>query len=311
MKISINSLLLSVILCALGGQLGHAQTVVFSDTFNTAGNANDYGWYYRGTNQLTGSNTVTGGNMLLSNNGTAMGGSSAVWKSFNSTTLASGQTLRLTLNVSGYTAFSDGVFGPSIVLGNSSTAVSADGGYIVSSDLPRYAYRISLPRGATTGGTGGTGDGATGITQMYTMNGTTPSNASQQLSTNLFSANAAADANNQTLAVTSTAQTFFTLGTYTQDAVLVWDISNVGGQITFGGSFTAPNGGATTTFLSADAGLVDNVTFNKIAIGNLLWGGTSFKVNSVDLQVVPEPTTWALIAAGMTFITVMRRRRLR
>jgi hypothetical protein len=40
-------------------------------------------------------------------------------------------------------------------------------------------------------------------------------------------------------------------------------------------------------------------------------GGFRFNGNSLELQVVPEPSTWALVAASLAGVMVLRRRRLR
>lgn len=81
---------------AVGMALGTAGAApIINDTFTTDGNANSYGWYYLGTNLDTGGSTVSGGNLLLGNTGSAPGNNSAVWRPFNSTTLANGDTLRL------------------------------------------------------------------------------------------------------------------------------------------------------------------------------------------------------------------------
>ncbi len=295
------------ILLGLTG-VGHAQTL-FNDTFDTAGDANTYGWYYHATNMNT-SNTVSGGNLVLSNTGTDPGNASAVWKSFGSTTLSAGQTMRLTVNISGLTTTLNSGLGLTFAFVDSSTAINANGGLLNSTATPRYAYQLQLARGTGVGGTGGTTNSADGISQLYNA-GATPVAASQQLSVRENSANGAPDASNPRLAVTASNQTFTTNGTYSQDAVLVWDISNVGGQIKFAGSFTSPNGGATTAFVTSDADLFDHFTFDKLAIGSSYWVGLNdVRISSVELQVVPEPATWGLLGMGLMTIVFLRRRRI-
>lgn len=303
MKAKLFSACLAGILLGLTG-VGHAQTL-FNDTFDTAGDANTYGWYYHATNMNT-ANTVSGGNLVLSNTGTDPANNSGIWKSFGSTSLADGETLRLTVHVSGGT-FGNNALGLNFTLVDSATAIGTNGGLLSGAVYPRYAYQLITPRGTTTGGTGGLSHD--GVKQLYMTSGTTPGFTSQQLATTQNAANAAPDANNPTLAVTGANQTFFTNGTYTSDAVLVWELSNVGGQMKFGGSFTAPNGGATTTFLTSDANLFDHFTFDKISISSTYWVGmNNVAINSVSMEIVPEPATWGLLAMGLMTIVFLRRR---
>jgi hypothetical protein len=309
---TLNSFLIqgaAAILVVLTGQIGHAQTL-FNDTFDTAGDANTYGWYYHGTNMTT-SNTVSGGNLTLSNNGAVPGNNSGIWKSFGDQTLAAGETMRLTVHIAGG-VFTSSPLGLSFTLVDSATVINANGGILSSTANPRYAYQLLLPRGTTSAGTGGV-TAQNGIKQLYYAGAGTPAFNSQILSVTENSPNGAPDANNPTLPVTSTDQTFFTNGTYTSDAVLVWELSNVGGQMQFGGSFTAPNGGATTTFVTSDAVLFDHFTFDKVSIASPYWGTTTalnnVAINSVSMEIVPEPATWVLLAFGGLMVGVFLRRR--
>lgn len=64
-------------------------------------------------------------------------------------------------------------------------------------------------------------------------------------------------------------------------------------------AFLANNGGSFNAATMLGAYGVDTTTGSAWAVLN----------HNSDFAVVPEPTTWALLAAGLTFVVVMRRRR--
>jgi hypothetical protein len=287
--------------------------VIFSNAFDSGTNANDAGWYFRGSNLTTGNGTISNGNMVLSNTGVVPASGSGVWRPFNATTIANGETMRLTVNVSGVKASANG-YGLTFGIVSSSTSITSDGANISVSAAPRFAYQIDLPRNVITGGIGGASAAHTGFSQLYYQSAGTPAFQSQQLSNNQVGPNGAVDANGPKLAAVSSAQTFFVNAAngYSSDAVLVFELKNTGGQMSFGGSFTAPNGGGSVTFLNQDATLFDQATFDKIYIGSKYWGTSAadlseVRVNSVSLEVIPEPATLGLFSVSSVGLLMVRR----
>jgi hypothetical protein len=64
---------------------------------------------------------------------------------------------------------------------------------------------------------------------------------------------------------------------------------------------------------AADAGVGQFATGSFTASGTTqdftILGNQSTQINAFQLQSVPEPTTWALLAGGLTVVTIFRRRR--
>lgn len=91
----------------------------------------------------------------------------------------------------------------------------------------------------------------------------------------------------------------------------------VTGQLTFGGTLTLNNTGYTATYgNSVDLFNWTTTTGNFSAItGTDLGGGLSWDTSSLYtdgvITVIPEPTTWALLAGSLTVLMVLRRRRSR
>ena len=91
------------------------------------------------------------------------------------------------------------------------------------------------------------------------------------------------------------------------------------GAVNFGlGGFGVANLSGLTNSVAAGtyqliSGTVNTANLNNVGLANAfeLGGGKSayFQIASLDLVVVPEPATWALLAFSLTTVVVLRRRR--
>jgi hypothetical protein len=97
----------------------------------------------------------------------------------------------------------------------------------------------------------------------------------------------------------------------------IWTLNNTA---TAAGSlmdFTAIQNGSTVDIYAVTASdlfrLTDTAGYNANISGtfgsSLLNAGTNFFFRGIDVAPVPEPTTWALLAGGLTVLTILRRRR--
>ena len=89
----------------------------------------------------------------------------------------------------------------------------------------------------------------------------------------------------------------------------------VTGLLTFGGTLALNSSGYTAVFgnsvdlfnWSTTSGTFSTITGTDLG-GGLSWDTSSLYTDGV-ITVVPEPATWALLAAGLTVTMVLRRRR--
>lgn len=254
-----------------------AQTVIFNDTF-TSGNIT--GWYSAGATGSSVSAFNNGGGQewlsVNSSNATATG--QHAFKAFTGTTLAVGETMRLTMNVAQINSMPNANNSFGVALFNTSSSYSADQNTASVWAIGSQGYRFFLASGTNTGST-------LGWANLGAVN--TPW---------------AGGSNN---AATSTAAAG-TLAT----GNLVFDIARTGlAEL----QFTVTNG-ATTLYnaVSSTAGTTpEYFTFNTLAAGYLTSSAAtrSVRFDTVNLSVIPEPTTWALLAGSLTTMMVFRRRR--
>lgn len=252
--------------------------VIFNDTFSS-GTAAAAGYYRFGT-----TNTTLGPNPLV---GTldytyASGASnrSGVIKSFSEQTLNVGDSITFSFDITSRTLANNENHSFRWAIGNLGNPTSVTG-VPVTADLAsatpfgsgtRQMYQFS----ASTGTTAGFGQFAAGSSSPVHAGGTTTAISG-------FSGPAS---------VATSGATSVSL-TITRTDTNDYSFSQTAFSTTSSGTLT---------------GLGTNI-FNNIAFSFNNNGAYSVSLDNVQVSVVPEPSTWALLAGGLTVLVTLRRRR--
>jgi len=245
--------------------------VLINDTFPTTNSSASYG-YYLIRNAGAGVNaSVTGSTgLIVDQAATGTTTNTGIFKKFTTTGLALGETLTLTMGL------------------NFNQALSTTGS----------AFRIMLGSTSTTG-TATNFDAFNADTLFTTMrlgNGTSTS-------ASVRSHVAADGANISTFTGTNNN---FTQAVATNDITsVVFSLTRTALGIDIAGSL---NGNSIGSFSRTGAEAL--ISYNLFGVyQNASTNNLDFTLTSVNLQIVPEPSTWALLAGGLTALTIFRRRR--
>lgn len=246
-----------------------AQTTVFSDDFS---DNNRDGWYiFNGGDPIERSLDASGGNLE-----TVSSGNFAIWgalSNFSSVTIADGQYITLSLD---YTVI-EAIGGENMTFG-----LYSSGGTTISSDQTDltnlgnesgYANYVQSDEMRLIGSTAGLGN----VNGNDTMNKVTYAGNDNP---------------------------FALVGSYTYSLT----VENIGGQIT---ATTVYNAGQANELTQTDSGsAIDIFTFDTIAIQAIR---QDYSVDNIVITttgtVIPEPSSFALLAGMLGLTSVMLRRR--
>jgi len=246
--------------------------VIFFDEFSKPGSSSSYDWYVRGEN-LKEENNVTKGSLFLGRNDReqSVPRAGSVWKSFPQVSLGEGQTVRLTVVISGAEVESAPFF--RVSLADSLNPVDSNGG-ILKEAPPFFFYALGLTMG----------EASLGHPMNLGFLEVTRETGTSSLMESLTSVDLKP--------IFQDPQKVLVSGQYDKKAVLVWELSNKGGIIVSKGSWTGPDE-VRTDMLEVQAEGVQHFDFNKIGIGFAVWdadwdGGKhlaeSVSIDSIKLE---------------------------
>lgn len=268
--------LLPLAICSLMSFVGTAAnaTVLINDTFTSNGTSASYGYYLIRNAAAGVTASVTGGTGLIVDQAATGTQNTGIFKKFATTGLAVGETLTMTM-------------GLNFNQGNSTTG---------------DAFRIMLGSTSTTGTATNFNafNADTLFTSLRLANGTGTSGS-------VRSHVAADGANISTFTGTNSVFTQGSGGIPLTNAVssVVFSLTRTGSGIDIAGNL---NGNSIGSFSRAGAEAL--TSYNLFGVyQNSSTPNLDFTLTSVNLQIVPEPSTWALLAGGLTALTIFRRRR--
>lgn len=251
--------------------------ILINDTF-AGGNIS--GWYSAGvTGYSVSAFNAGGGNEYLSINATNVGTSGGHgFKAFSNTTLAIGETLRLTVDIAQLNNLGSVNNSIGFALFNSASSFASDQVAANIWDPGSQGYRFFLASGSGT-------NSSLGWLNLAATNtpwaGAGNTNATSTSSAGLISTN-----------------------------LLTFDLSRTAIDEM---QLTVINGASTlfNAISTTNAGVPDYFAFNTLAVGYLTTSAStrSVRLDSVQLEVVPEPSTIALFALGAGAIAFAARRR--
>jgi autotransporter-associated beta strand protein len=303
-------------------------------------------WVLSGNNTYSGNTTISGGMLQISADsglGTAPGAATAGHLNLNDATLGTTATMELNSNrgillggsqgggiyvATGTTTYGGIIAGPSrgfqkdgagtLVLSGSN---SYTGGTLVSAgtllvDGSLAAGNVSVSASATLGGNGTIG-GAITVANNGILAPGTAGDATTTLTLNSTNLTISGTDSKINLDITGTAS-----GEYDRIAGIATFAQ--GGDITFALTGSYVDGNSWNVFgFSGRSGTFSSVALTGDYTGSLSWDGTNWTNTNIGgqswkfdetagtLSVIPEPTTWALLAASLTTVMVLRRRRPR
>jgi hypothetical protein len=266
-------LALSVCLGVLGFLTPVGAQTLINDNFNTnPANPNDVNWYSSaGTvTTFTGS---TGALQFVSGDTTS---NTSVFKQFTQTTLAVGESLQASFTFTGFT--------------NPRTATTNNHFRIGLFDTSDTFTTNQVANPWTTG---------SGLPQGYQMAigaGTTPGTSSFGYRTgqnNIVSHSAIGSAN------------AFGLSDFTLPVSVVFNVTRTATGITLDGSYTRDS---ITHIFTQVIPVTSVFTFDTLYIGSGLNAvGQGFTIDNVNLTLVPEPSSYALLGLGVGALFALRR----
>ncbi len=224
--------------------------VVFFDEFSKPGSSSSCDWYVRGEN-LKEENNVDNGSLFLGRNDREqpVPRAGSVWKSFPQVSLREGQTMRLTIVISGAEVESAPFF--RVALADSPNPVDSNGG-VLKEAPPFFFYALGLT----------TGEASQGHPVNLGFFEVTRETGTSSLMESLASL--------ELKPIFQDPQKVLVSGQYGKKAVLVWELSNRGGVIVSKGSWTGPDE-VKTDMLEVQAEVVQHFDFNKMGIGFAVW----------------------------------------
>lgn len=269
----IKSTFLAGVITSLAFVGANAQTVIFNDTFGS-GTAAAAGYYRFGT-----TNTTLGPDPLVGTldytYATGAANRSGVIKQFTNTTLALGETLTFAFTIDSRALRDDENNSFRWSIGNIGTTVNSD---LASAEPFSSGARRNYVFAAATGS-------ATTAINQHSSGFSSPVNGGTATAiTGLAASNFAASSTNA-----------FTISVAFTRTATGLDIAKDFGGALSSGSFTTANSG--------------DFDFNTIAFSFNNAGAYNVSLDNVAVTVVPEPSTWALLASGLTALVVLRRRR--
>jgi len=258
-----------------------AKAQIINDTFSTnPANPNDVGWY-SSAGTVTTFNGSSGALQFTQGDTTA---NVSVFKQFSQTTLAVGESLRLTFD---YTAFAS----QPISVSNSHFRI----GLFDTSNTFTSNQAASSWSTTNEGYTMGIGAGTTGATSNFFYR---TGNAGIVSTTSPSTALGAADTLNVTNFALVPVNVEFTITRLSAT------------EIQLAGKFVQNS--ITTTFTTKNVTATGNYvdTFDTLFIGyGSSANGRGFTIDNVNLTVVPEPSSYALLLGGLGLLVLLRRRR--
>lgn len=264
--------LLPLAVCSLMSFVGTAAnaTVLINDTFPTNGTSASYGYYLIRNAGAGVSASVTGGTGLIVDQAASGTQNTGIFKKFTTTGLAFGETLTLTMGLDFDQALSTTGSAFRIMLGSTSTTGTATNFDAFNADTLFTSLRLG--NGTSTSASVRSHIAADGA-NISTFTGTN-NNFTQAVATN--------DITSVVFSLTRTALGIDIAGSLNGNSI---------------GSFSRTGAEALTSYDLF--GVYQNASTNNL----------DFTLTSVNLQIVPEPSTWALLAGGLTVLTIFRRRR--
>ncbi len=200
----------------------------------------------------------------------------AAYRSFNSVSLLDGEVLRMTFDLSASSPSAHNTF-PRFALGFANPLITGTSGNLA---VPLAGYHASLPIKTT-------------YPQIVNW-----VNASEATPLNFF---------NSATAMVGVGP-WFPAGVSVTSVPkpVVWEIARIGSDLTFSGSL---DGTSFSAGSATGANVLPDFKFNTVGLAYGYEGNTSATYDNFRLEVVPEPSTVALLLGGLmvTFFAIKRR----